>query len=438
MPRLRDDPIAPSLAPGLGEEEMLKDIGPPDFDRGAGGEPIITMPDGKSERYARTSSLGDTLDEKSALNNWLVSKAMEGMGRNPEIVAKVIAVTPYDDHKPAWTKLREEAIQAGRGAYRADVGTAVHAMSHRWETEPTFDPGEPYRSALEAYTVVKDSLGLVSQMFECHIVNDVIRVAGTADRLFQLTRPLLCPDGTILPAGTLIIGDLKTGDSLEYAIPGYTIQLAGYAGGVLYDVEAQVRMPTPSICQRWAIIMHLDVENAHCDFLWVDLEVGRYGAHLANEVREWRRAWRRVNGYKAGVQEIQVAPEAPEPEGEYEITELPEKPKRAPRAKKAAAPAPTPEPQPQPEVEVLGIESVELELWRDYCRNRLGEIRLNVEAKEWMLVRWPEGLLAPKALTTVDEARALSKFLDRVEAEFGMQFTHIPPVEAVVGKRQLR
>ena len=386
---------------GIGEDDLVNEHqGKPDFSRGAGGEPLIADPEGsgKQIRYARTSSLGDTLDEKSGLHSWKTSKAMEGLGRDPELVAKVISVTPYEDYKSEWTKLREEAIQAGRGSWKADMGTVVHAMSERWEQEESWDPGEPYRSALEAYSKVQHSLGLRSQMFEVPIVNDILKVAGTTDRIYELTLPLLTPSGDVLPSGTLVIGDIKTGASLEYSIPGYAIQLAGYAGGSLYDVEANRRIPTPSINQRWAIIMKIGVEEGTCEFYWVDLEVGRYGAQLANDVREWRRAWRRKDGYKAGVQEVTVAEGEPEPEPV--LSEAPE----------------------------ADGNLWNLEAWRQYCRNRLDAIRERDDVKEWMLIRWPEGLLPPKKLETLEQAEELSAFLDRVEAEFGMTFVEGQPV----------
>jgi hypothetical protein len=387
------------MSGGLGEDDLIDEYqGKPDFNRGAGGEPMVARADGsgKQDRYARTSSLGDTLDEKSGLHNWLTSKAMEGLGRQPELVAEVIAVTPYEDHKPEWTTLREKAINAGRGSWKADMGTAVHAMSERWEREPEWDPGEPYSTVLGAYSATMERLGLRSQLFEAHIVNDVLKVAGTTDRIYELTKPLLTPSGDVLPPGTLVIGDIKTGASLEYSIAGYAVQLAGYAGGTLYDVEANRRLPTPTIHQRWAIIMHLGVDDGHCEFLWVDLEVGRYGAQLSNEVREWRRAWRRKEGYKAGIQEVTVA------EGDdFIVSEDPDEPD---------------------EGNLLDVSA-----WRQYCRTRLDAIRANDEAREWMLIRWPDTLMPPKRLETLDQAEALSAFLDRVEAEFGLPFVEGQP-----------
>jgi hypothetical protein len=459
---------------GIGVEELEKDEARPDFNRGAGGEPLIPDTDGKVQRYARMSSFGDTLEEKSGLNNWLVAKAMEGAAKDQSILARAIAASPYEDHKSDWTKLRQDAIQAGRGSFKADVGTAVHAMSERWEQESDYDPGGKFTPALEAYSKVQGALGLKSQLIECQIVNDEIRGAGTADRLYELTKPLVTPDGQVLLPGTLVIGDLKTGSSLDFSAPGYAIQLAGYAGGVLYDVVSNVRLPTPSINQRWAIIMHLSVEDCHCEFIWVDLEVGRFGGRLAEEVREWRRAWRRKGGYKASWVDVKVAdgsvpvvvePE-PEPEpfsevrmpgsksvGSMSKAELIEegkrlgvevkpswnKPEMLATLEQAAgkdvsslssddvATSSEPEPEPEPELE-------DLDAWLAWCRDRLEAIRKDRVVLDWMQVRWPKGLLPPKAITTIDQAKALDDYLARVESHWQLGFVAGQPVATVEGR----
>ena len=246
-----------------------------DFPRGSNGAPKVMTPDGeKSETYARTSSVGSVLEDDSALTNWRISTALVGQAQRPELVAAVLAAMPYSENKSKFTKLREEAIQAGRGSFKADLGTAVHAMSERWEEDPNYDPGPTYRPALELYSSEMARLGLKSHLIECKIVNDKHKIAGTADRIYVTTIPLVAPDMTVIPAGSYIIGDLKTGESLDFSLPGYTIQLAGYAGGLLYDVEAQRRIETPEIRQDWAIIVHLSVEKNICEFLWVNLEVG--------------------------------------------------------------------------------------------------------------------------------------------------------------------
>jgi hypothetical protein len=438
---------------GIGAEEIeASHSAKPDFNRGSGGEPLIQMPDGKSKRYARQSSHGDTLEDKSGLSNWLISKAIEGAAMDQSILARALASSPYEDHKSDWTKLRQDAIQAARGSYKADIGTAVHAMSERWEQDSTYNPGPKFSPALEAYSKVQKDLGLRSQLIECQFVNDEFNTAGTCDRLYELTKPLITPTDEVLPPGTLVVGDLKTGSSLEYSAPGYAVQIAGYAGGVLYDVVNNIRIPTPTINQDWAIIMHLNVEEAHCEFIWIDLEVGRFGARLAEEVREWRRAWRRKGGYKSTMLAVKVAPDPsdePEPEPEVEVEALSDYSKMtkgqllgiansdydlgipmgfakariitAIVAHEAKVPEAAPEEAPEDD----------LDGWIDYCRRRLDIIKSDIRARPWALARWDSKVLVPpKSITTLAQAHALSKYLDRVEAEFGMQFVTGQPSPA--------
>ena len=226
-------------------------------------------------------------------------------------------------------------------------------------------------------------LGLVSDWIECKIVNDQHKIAGTADRIYRTTKPITTPDMQVLPSGTFLIGDLKTGDKLDYSLPGYTIQLAGYAGGSLYDVEAQIRVDTPKINQDWAIIVHLSVEKMVCEFLWVNLEVGRYGLELVDQVKEWRRNWRRVQGYKADCVEVLLADEvaAPEPEAEPDHG---------------------------------------LEYW---MRQRLADIKEDPEARKACIAHWPAGTKVASQCETQADWLALDDHLANVEAEFCFAFT---------------
>ena len=283
---------------GLGEEDYAADAMPrPDYIRGSSGAPQVNFGDGKMTQCARSSSHGDVLEDRSALTNWRIDKAMDGVAARKEIAAKVIAA---GDDRSARIDLREEAISAGRGSFKADIGTAFHLMADRWEEEPDFDPPEEFAKALRAYEAGMEVLGLRTQMVECTFFNTEPKTAGSADRLYELTADLTTPDGLTMPAGTLIIGDMKTGSKLEYSIPGYAVQLYLYASGQLYDVVNNVPLPTPPINQRWGVISHVNIEEGTCEFLWVDLHTGRIGAEIASAVKEWRRCWNRKPGSAAG------------------------------------------------------------------------------------------------------------------------------------------
>ena len=268
-------------------EELDDQPSPTDFRR-ANGAPLVRSLDGtKWERYSRPSGFGHDLDDESALNIWKLMRAIEGVATTPSLAASIAA---HIGQKEGSRDRLEKAIQIGRGEEAADLGTALHAMAHRLETDPGFRAPEPYAADLAAYLMALDQAGLESTHFECHVCSDPWRAAGTADRIYKLSRELLLPDGSVAEPGTSFIGDLKTGKKLDYNLPGFSIQLALYADGCFYDVATDVRSPLPeNLHTGWGLLVHLPVGRATCTLWWTDLQVGRIGADLVQRVREWRR-----------------------------------------------------------------------------------------------------------------------------------------------------
>jgi hypothetical protein len=260
----------------------------PDDFRRSNGAPLVRSLDGKRwERYARPSGFGKDLDDESALVLWRIDRAMDGVASSPALNAKVAAKLGVKEGRK---ELREEAILIGRGDESADLGTALHAMTHRVESEDGYVAVEPFASDLACYLSHLDEAGLVSDYIEVHLCSDTWRAAGTADRIYRCTRELVAPDGTLIEPGQLIIGDLKTGRKLDYSLPGYCVQLAIYCDSVFYDVNAQERSPLPdNLRTDWGLLVHLPAGTATCTLLWTDLEVGRTGARIVREVRAWRK-----------------------------------------------------------------------------------------------------------------------------------------------------
>jgi len=73
------------------------------------------------------------------------------------------------------------------------------------------------------------------------VINDEYRLAGTLDRLYRTTKVLVAPDGQVIPIGSIIVADTKTGKELEYAAGSYATQLAAYVDSVPYNVETDER-----------------------------------------------------------------------------------------------------------------------------------------------------------------------------------------------------
>ena len=359
----------------------------PDFRR-ANGAPMIIDKDGRNQRFSRPSGWGKTLDDENALVSWKINTAAKGVAMDKALQAEWIAVA--DDDKAQKRKLQEKAIQAGRGNQASDTGTALHSMSERWEDpDDDFDPG-PFRASLEAYSAEMDRLGIVSELFEYTVANEEYRAAGTCDRLYRLTKPLGTPDGGMLPIGTLIIGDLKTGKSLDFSLPGYHVQMAIYAQGEFYDVEQDCFMPTPDIEQKWGIIVHMPANAETCEFIWCDLEVGNYGAYLVHEIKDWRKKWR--NGtYSSPVVEVEAD-----------------------------------EPRPLTEVLAESPQAWDDKQWMDqmfpFIKSRIATIRDSPPAAADLPMVWPSDVPAPKAMTEVHQYIKVLDVLDALETKYGIQF----------------
>ena len=275
------------------------------------------------------------------------------------------------------------------------MGTGLHAMTVRWEDtkDIAFDPPDEYKQDLYAYGASLDEYGLVSEMFEVAFVNDEFRAAGTADRVFRTTKVLQTPDGARLEAGQLLIGDLKTGKKLDFGLPNYAAQLAIYAGGKLYDIVTERRLPTPPINQNWAILIHLPVGKARCEVLWCSIEAGTYGAWLAHEVKEWRRKWKNGEYDMPGV----ALPVVDDPV----------------EAVKEAFP---------------GSQVVALSDMSAFCQARINTIRDIPQAKDTLILWWPEGLPTPKkGITEPKDMITLLRLLDKVEAQFSIPILHSDP-----------
>jgi hypothetical protein len=363
-----------------------------DFRR-ANGAPMIIDKEGKNQRFSRPSGWGKTLDDENALVNWKIDTAAKGVAQDSSLQAEWVACK--DDDRETKARLREKAIQAGRGNQASDTGTALHAMSERWEDpDDDFDPPAKYRAALECYSAEMQRIGIVSELFEYTVVNLEYRAAGTCDRLYRLTRDLLAPDGTILPAGTRLIGDLKTGKKLDFSLPGYHVQMAIYALGEFYNVETDEFMPTPEINPNWGLLVHMPAEGdkaGTCEILWCDLQVGNYGAWLVHEIKDWRRKWK-SGEYLAPIVEV----------GGFSNAGI-----------VAAA----------LDAEIVDADADEfVEVMLPFIRSRMAAIRQNSDALKALAFKWPDGVPSPKSITTASEVSAVLDLLDKIEADFGFPF----------------
>lgn len=368
----------------------------PDFRR-ANGAPMIVDKEGKNRRLSRPSSWGKVLDDENALVNWKIDRACEGVAKDPALQARYAAVKP--DDRETFKNLRELAINAGRGDQAADIGTALHAMSERWEDPADdFQPPEQFAKRLTQYSETLEAFGLVSELFEYQVVSLHWGAAGTADRLYRTTKELVAPSGEIIPVGTLLVGDLKTGKKLDYSLPGYCVQMALYADGELYDVVQDEFLPTPEINRDWGLLVHLPADGDFCEIIWCDMGVGELGASLVQQVKEWRRKWKSAEPYGAYAAIPPMSVEAVAAELDAELV----------------------------------VEPAELVAFAQSRINRLRDID---GATKKLSLWWPEGVPTPKqGLSEPDHIEQVLSVLDKVEAELQLGWPEGDPRTRLVGR----
>jgi hypothetical protein len=268
-------------------------------------------------------------------------------------------------------------------------------------------------------------LGLESIRFEYHTVNIQYRCAGTADRLYEATKALVTPDGDVLPVGTLLVGDLKTGDKLEYSKAAYAVQLALYAEGEMYDVVADEFIATPPINRDWAIIVHMPADEAgRCEFLWVDLAVGRHGAYLVEQIKLWRKMWR-SGEFSLPPVELNVAPVeiaacfCGQPDDDAVVHQT-----VAPCYMKSAIVDDAPAVDPPSELPPDGGGT--LDDWLTWVRERVTQIGTDPKARTALLFDWPQNVPTPKNMNSMAQVDRVLPILNKIEADYSLGFVPRP------------
>jgi hypothetical protein len=267
-----------------------------DYRRDRWGRPLIVPASGgKAKPYTRASSAAKTIEDTYNLELWARRNVVYGMAKDPSLVARVLGLggSPHEwdqDAKKEANAIAEAAATVAQAQRSADIGTAVHRMVERINLGEDVDGG-PYQADLDAYRAAIDAMGWVidPRYVECRMVCDELEMAGTCDLIVWDER-----------RGYHHIADLKTGSTVEYAVLGHAAQLAAYANGDLYNVEADTREEVDKLHEGLGYIIHLPAGQGRCDIYELDLMEGYGAAILANQVRNIRKSAKRWSTLMAG------------------------------------------------------------------------------------------------------------------------------------------
>lgn len=253
-----------------------------DFPRNVRKQPLITPTGGgKPVPYTRCTTFVSAIEDGFGIATWKRRLAVTGLIRNKHL--REAAERSIDNNR-ALDGVCEDAFEAAGGSHKANVGTALHELTE------AIDRGElvagPYPEILDGYAVdaILDAYRAATADLKCvaieeRLVQDVLKVAGTCDRVVEYD-------------GTRYVADVKTG-SIDLGTLKIAAQIGVYAHSYVYDVATGERTPHGASTNR-GIIIHLpavtDPADAVCTLWWVDIETGWEAALLCRAIREKRSA----------------------------------------------------------------------------------------------------------------------------------------------------
>lgn len=279
----------------------------PDPARDRWGRYVLHSPvTGEKQSYTRVSTLKSAMQDTYGLNQWKLRTTLQGIGyhqlatdeqvkanggtriidRLTRLVAEEDDMTPTNYNR-ALEALVDEAFDIGGGKWAADMGTALHAWCEFVDLGlgTVEDVPAMFRSHVQAYLDAIKAAGILvrPEYIERIVVNEAFGVAGTFDRVYELAD------------GTLAVGDIKSGKSIDLGWLEIAQQMAAYqtADAMLDDADEWVELPDLRI--DYAVIAHVPVtiEPARCTLVPIPLAPGRSALIDSQTVRNWRETERK-------------------------------------------------------------------------------------------------------------------------------------------------
>lgn len=232
---------------------------------------------GKKASYTRATTYAKSISDTYALGQWMLRMAVKGVATRPDLYA-LAASTPIDD-KDALNRIAEDAKEAAAAKAGANLGTALHSFTEQLDRGQSPVVPEPWARDVAAYKVMLSTHGIRIDpaLIERKVVVPDIAIAGTLDRIIHIT-------------GRQAIGDLKTGQSLDFGWLEIAVQLAIYSRAThIWDPVTRTFAPMPAVDQDTAYVFHLPVGKATATLYEVDIAAGWEATRLCGQVRDWRK-----------------------------------------------------------------------------------------------------------------------------------------------------
>jgi hypothetical protein len=266
----------PLIAAEGGVEELLP--------RDQWGRPIIMPPDHEphagctpkacGKAYRRASTVAEAIDDHYGLDVWKQRLLAQGLAQRPDLVQSI-----HTANRQGLAEIVEAALDQGGANVASRNGSTMHALTDRLDRGEDMPPGLPSNivAMLEAYEQrMKRFTYLDGERF---VVQDQIECAGTYDRRLADEN------------GTILIGDLKTGQNYKRIALKTAAQIAVYAAGKPYTLDGE--RDEHGADRNRGVFIWLPwcekPEQAQCELKWVDLRSGRQAILEARRLEDFRK-----------------------------------------------------------------------------------------------------------------------------------------------------
>jgi PD-(D/E)XK nuclease superfamily protein len=237
---------------------------------------------GKTSAWTRVSNLIKLAEDTYHLDRWKMRNVVRGLAVDSELYEQAQGLDVKAD-KEQLNGIVEDAIDRADAYKMADEGTALHASTEAFDQGGWAGVDIPDRhwSKMKLYdeAIERHGLTVIPDMIERFTISTCYDVGGRFDRVMRLND------------GTNVVVDLKTGDSIDLALPSIAAQLECYADGINTHGVWNGRRYDDSIKVRsdFALVIHLPSTRDEVRVWKVDLQRGRDLLGVCMQVRDIRR-----------------------------------------------------------------------------------------------------------------------------------------------------
>lgn len=279
--------------------------GDDDVPRDRWGRYLLPHPEtGKKQAWTRSTTFAKSISDTFALSQWSQRMVAKGLTARRDLLAMATTLDVKAD-KDKLNQICEDAKAAAGNKVAANLGTALHSFSEAVDRGDMAvdDVPEPHRDDIAAYAAAMANAGVtvVPDMIEMQTVLPAFDVGGTFDRILSMANlkawfldklQALMPDRPVLESDE-VIGDVKSGQDLQYGWNEIAIQLLIYALGArnsgVWDKRRKVWLPPRPVRVDFAIVMHVPVDQKTATLYVLDLTAAMEALDLCRAVRRWRK-----------------------------------------------------------------------------------------------------------------------------------------------------